>query len=274
MARAAGDPATDLTDPTMDLTGLTMDLTDPTTAPATDDSAAPPAGRALVRGAARSLLVTPWFAASMGVVVAAGLWIYAPHTVLRFPNSTPLTEPCAGSGCTTGNGQPAVSSPGQKIPDPPPAGRHARARESKQPDAVHGIAFTYKLAQQGSKFSEVITLSGLHLPANWALTFEIVNTHIRHVVGVHWQLWTSRNGGKATPDRSSQSGPRASRDTVTFLVLGSGQATSPVSCFFDSRSCSFSPASVGGPAAPPPHRGHHHRHEDGPHPPGPAGIPG
>src|SRR6202035_1092864 len=61
---------------------------------------APAGGRqSLFRGATRSLFVTPWFAAATGFVIAAGLWVYSPHTVLRFPNSEPGVSVCQSTGC-------------------------------------------------------------------------------------------------------------------------------------------------------------------------------
>src|SRR5260370_20317743 len=38
-----------------------------------------------VYSAVRGLLVTPWFAASTGFVVAAGMWLYSPHARINFP---------------------------------------------------------------------------------------------------------------------------------------------------------------------------------------------
>src|SRR5271169_558810 len=40
-----------------------------------------------VRRAVRGLLMTPWFAASTGFVIAAGLWVYSPHASIRFPSA-------------------------------------------------------------------------------------------------------------------------------------------------------------------------------------------
>jgi hypothetical protein len=219
--------------------------TDPTMEAVPDSLTATGAGRTLVRGATRSLLVTPWFAASMGVVIAAALWIHAPDTLLRIPNSGPQIQPCTSADCYTG-GEAATSSPGQAIKDPPSTGRHHGAWKRRRRGAADRIEFTYALRQHGDRFQEVITLSGRDLPAKWALTFEIVKTRITGVSGTHWQLWASDNGGKASPNRSPELGPGRHSDAVTFVVYGLGRATSPVSCTFDGNQCSFSPAPVGG----------------------------
>jgi hypothetical protein len=232
-----------------------MTATDPTMELAVDRLAAPRANRTLVRGAARSLLVTPWFAASMGVVLAAGLWIRAPHTVLRFPNSAPQTQFCAN--CSTEHPQLATSTPGQKIKDSAHSGRRAGAGKAGKRRSVEGIAFTYAILQHGDRFSEVITLSGRKLPAHWVLWFEILGTRISNVEGVHWQLWSSENGATFTPARPEQYGPLGRSDGAEFVVIGRGVATRPVSCKFDGLNCSFTQEPLGGPGGRSGH-GHHH----------------
>jgi hypothetical protein len=207
--------------------------------------ASPPVRRKLARGAARSLLVTPWFAASAGVVIAAALWINSPYTVLRFNGGTPAINTCVGTGCRiAGGGQPDLSSPGQKFRNHRHAGRNAGADRAAR-RRVKGVTFTYMAWQHGDKFGEVITLSGRRLPAHWKLQFEILGTRITRVAGAHWQQWASDDGGTASPLRLSRSGPEWHSDVAMFFVFGSGQATGPVNCLFDGAFCTFSQAKGG-----------------------------
>jgi hypothetical protein len=198
-----------------------------------------------MRGAARSLLVTPWFAAGTGFVIAAGLWIYSPHAVLRFPDSAPATVPCLGRACSPvggpGGGQLAVSTPGKKLKD------QQRSRQRGQPDAPGGhpaaqsvtVDFTI-LWQQDGKFGALITVSGRRVPDDWTLSFELAGTQISSVIGASWQASPSGDGGTASAESGQHSDHRQDENAVNFMIAGSGSAGTPGSCVFDGASCSFS----------------------------------
>src|ERR1700691_4592185 len=66
----------------------------------------------------RGLLVTPWFAAGAGFVIAAALSLNSPRTFLTYrPNAAPGTSTCAGCPPATG-----------PAPPPPAPLPHAHAR--------------------------------------------------------------------------------------------------------------------------------------------------
>lgn len=221
--------------------------------------------RGVARGAVRSLLVTPWFAAGAGFVLAAGLWIYSPHTELRFPTANaPYGVPCSQQcSSVSGGGQVATSTPGERI------SRHAGRGETGQADvagrrsATSGLTFTFSVPwQQNGNFQAVIIVRGKHVPANWQLEFTMPGTDIRFVIGAQWHALPSGDGGTAFASQlqlaggpstspgygqndggygqGSASGRLGQGGGIGFLVMGSGAAATPATCVFNGSSCTFS----------------------------------
>jgi hypothetical protein len=231
--------------------------------------AAPNAGPRVVRGAARSLLVTPWFAAGTGFVIATGLWIYSPHTELRFPDTAPFSL-CKASGCVNdtpsdGGGILATGAPGQRI-----TGSQAKTKKTAKPDVVMtrgataGLKFKFTILwQQGQNFDAYITVSGHSVPTSWRLSFAIPGVEIDYVTGVSWRPVSSKDGGTASApawqfgdgngnagsgnggggDESAgtQNGSADHRDppVISFSVTGTGSVSLPSTCSFDGSTCKF-----------------------------------
>jgi hypothetical protein len=232
--------------------------------------AAPTAGPRVVRGAARSLLVTPWFAAGTGFVIATGLWIYSPHTELRFPDSAPGVSVCSSKGCENespgdGGGSLATGAPGQRI-----TGQHAKTKKTAKSDVVTtpkptaGLKFRFTILwRQGSHFAADITVSGHSVPSSWQLSFAIPGVEIDYVTGVSWQPVSSKDGGTASAaawQSSSQNGTAGTGDggsgnggeavpniseghgdipVINFSVTGTGSVSLPSTCSFDGSTCKF-----------------------------------
>ncbi len=207
--------------------------------------------------------MTPWFAAGAGFVLAAALWIYAPHTELRFPSaSSPDEVPCTVTQCTEGGGggQAATNNPGQRISQEAGHGRNARDDVAGQHSAISGLTFTFSVPwQQNGSFQAIISVRGKNVPASWRLEFTMPGTHIRYVIGAEWRPMRTDDGGTAfSTQRQSGGGGQgngqdngaygqgfgvgrsAGRDVVSFLVMGSGSAGTPATCVFNGSSCSFS----------------------------------
>jgi hypothetical protein len=221
--------------------------------------------RGVARGAARSLLVTPWFAAGAGFVLAAGLWIYSPHTELRFPSANaPYGVPCTAQQCGAGNGggQLATSTPGERISHHGGSGRTGQADVVGRPSASSGLTFTFSVPwQQNGNFQAVIIVRGRHLPANWRLEFTMPGTNIRWVTGAQWQALPSGDGGTAFASLRQPggggpgNGPGYGQGNgghgqgwggggpgqggISFLVTGSGSAGTPATCVFNGSNCTF-----------------------------------
>ena len=223
----------------------------------------------MVSGAARSLLVTPWFAAGTGFVIATALWVYSPHEELKFPDSAPYSL-CQSKGCVNvspgdGAGSLANSLPGERINGPQTNTGQAARPDVVTGSAAAGLKFRFKILwQQGLHFYAVITVSGHSVPSSWRLSFAIPGVRIDYITGVTWQPARSGNGGTASAENwqygvngngaaGGQNGANAngagenengSRDhgnlpVITFAIAGTGSAGLPTSCRFDGATCRF-----------------------------------
>jgi hypothetical protein len=219
------------------------------------------------RGAARSLLVTPWFAAGTGFVIATALWIYSPHTELRFPEAAPGLSQCPSRGCVSdsprdGGGQVAASVPGEKI-DGSQAKDGGRTGKSDivTNAAAAGLKFKFTILwQNGQHFGAYITVSGHSVPSSWRLSFAIPGVRIDYVTGVSWRSDADRDGGTASPQtwpgngavgnggggNGASQGTSAENDAghngfpvISFSVMGTGSVGPPTTCRFDGSTCSF-----------------------------------
>ena len=229
----------------------------------------------LFRGAARSLFVTPWFAAATGFVIAAGLWVYSPHTVLRFPNSEPGVSVCQSTGCgQDSNPHLTVVAPGVQIHGgkAKKTSHPAKAAVDRGSTAADGLVFEFTvLWQRHHGFGATITVTGHKVPDSWRLSFDLPGTQIDDVMGVTWTPNSDGNGGTASQAswQSGESGGGNSSDgsgafgggsgdggdgglgadvaqsgtdklpVIRFLVTGNGPANAPVHCNFDGASCTF-----------------------------------
>jgi hypothetical protein len=218
-----------------------------------------------MRGAARSLLVNPWFAAGTGFVIATGLWIYSPHTELRFPDSAPGYSLCQSKGCVSdspggdGGGHLTASGAGKQQITGSQArtGRMAKTDVATSP-AVAGLKFRFTILwQQGEDFDAYITVSGHPVPGSWRLSFAIPGVRIDYVVGVSWRPARSRDGGTASAltfqyGNGGDGGGSGSGGTggtavgghdglpvISFSVTGAGAVGTPTSCTFDGSTCRF-----------------------------------
>jgi hypothetical protein len=211
----------------------------------------------VLRGATRGLLVTPWFAAASGFVIAASLWIYSPHAaLLQFPDNATQLQHCRSQGCppgASGKGSGSLAAAGKnRLKEPrksgaSPAGgtgQHARS-------AVSGLDFRYfVLASPDGKFTIRISVSGKRRIKDWSLAFALEGDRIRTVSGASWQR-TTRDSGTASGSGQAwqwpgggqgdggQSGGDHHEYGFTFVVSGSGPAVAPTSCVYNGQQCTF-----------------------------------
>jgi hypothetical protein len=238
---------------------------------------APAGGRlCLFRGATRSLFVTPWFAAATGFVIAAGLWVYSPHTVLRFPSSEPGLSLCKSKGCgqqsAQSGGKVTTVTPGVQLrgPKAKEIGHPAEAGVNRRSTAAAGLTFKFTvLWQRDHGFGATITVSGHKVPGSWRLSFELPGTQIEYVTGVTWDSNSAGNGGTAsqasyqigdpngnysdgssafgagTGDGGNEVGVGSARSdpgslpVISFLITGNGPPSAPAHCHFDGATCTF-----------------------------------
>jgi len=215
-------------------------------------------------GIGRGLLVTPWFAAAAGFVIAASLWIYSPHPKLTFPAIAIGKVPCTVQGCTPdtqqGSRQLTITS-GQPISSGRSGGHSGSGAHSGGATAASGLTFRYFETPAGhGNYAVIITVTGKHVVKNWKLSFVLRGDHILYVSGAQWTADGAdrgvasplsgdsgqRNGGSGGGQGDQGSG-QASQGHITepgqlllsFTVIASGKERGPAHCRFDGAACAF-----------------------------------
>jgi len=214
-------------------------------------------GTGVLRAAARGLLVTPWFAAASGVVIAASLWIYAPHAHIEFPSGSAIQSSHCNKGCasTSGRkdtGQLAASGKGS-LPDSRKSGTRSRPTHPVvriNRAALKGLTFSYYVLPSERGFKLMISVVGQQAIKDWQLHFVLPGDRIRQVWDARWHRTSpdsgTVSGGSQTGQRNGngpgdgdQPGADHHQYGFTFVVSGSGQPTGPTDCLYDGQSCVF-----------------------------------
>ena len=209
-------------------------------APALRPDPAPSRGGGRTRPAVRRLLMTPWFAASTGFVIAAGMSLYSPHASITFPSAIGTIH-CRWQGCVTPGGKSsgslASSAPGQRLRT-----RHEGGGSGRSGGANEGTArlrFTFMVLWHGHDwFGAKISISGSRSLGDWQLAFRLPGTQIQDVFGAEWLQSASGDGGTASPFHVD-SGGAADHVPVSFRIFGTGSLSRPTSCTFDGATCTF-----------------------------------
>ena len=190
---------------------------------------------------ARSLMVTPWFAASAGIVIAAALAVDSPAALMYVPNAPAVR--CLASGCTgPASGPPGVTTevPGVKLK----TGAAPRPGRAGAPAGRHGV---YQLGYQVVRslkggFVAVITLPGDLKPGTWSLRFGFPSARVDHVWGARWRPSRHDHAGTATGSwRPNDHEPdNRGLDGRQLMILAVGKPTLPSGGRLDGVSCEFS----------------------------------
>ncbi|HTW04874.1 MAG TPA: hypothetical protein VMF87_31575 [Streptosporangiaceae bacterium] len=198
---------------------------------------------------ARSLMVTPWFAAGAGIVIAAALAVDSPAALTYVPADPAVRCPVAGCpGAEPSHGPDvAAATPGMPLP----AGSGPRAGAA--PGAIVGGAAAtpyqvgYQVARRWSSgFLATITLPRNLRPGPWSLQLAFPSARIDRVSGARWQPSGNGDAGTATgswPGHGGgrdDGGPGAGRSAGGQVVISAtGTATTPSACRLDGVSCRF-----------------------------------
>jgi hypothetical protein len=203
----------------------------------------------------RGLLVTPWFAAATGFVIAVSLWIYSPHPQIAFPDGAIGQRPCIPDGCSptarpSSAGSLAIKS-GRPIARPHKSGPAKIQTHGQTRATASGLAFGYVVRPDSDgNFWLTVTVTGKHIPRDWRLAFVLAGAHIRSVYGAHWHTAGS-DGVIASPltgDSSQQhggpwdwggQGGAHDQPGIFFAVLASGNPVGPTHCRLNGASCTF-----------------------------------
>ncbi|HEY3905366.1 MAG TPA: hypothetical protein VGM14_15770 [Streptosporangiaceae bacterium] len=190
-------------------------------------AAAHPGCRRVVRGA----FLAPWFAVSLGVVIAASLSLAAPRAALSFPSAK---GQCGPAGCSRaphkasrGAGGPTAAVNRQ------PTSRPAMGRGD---GSGRTVLVRYRLmTQRRGEFMAMIQISGRRPLGNWRLKFALPNARIKSVM---WGQWTA-GAGAITVYGTPSPWPRSAPDRVRIAITGSGTPKWPRRCVYDGVRCLF-----------------------------------
>jgi len=181
--------------------------------------------------AVRRVVVTPTFAAGLGVVIAAGMAYPMTKTVISYGGTPPAGgNRCLVDGCVPSGEGLATASPGQRLkPTAPVLGDGVLAA-----DPVMQYE-TLRQWQSGFFGKVTITNPGGSAPADWELRLGYDSAHIVGVWGGSW----SPSGDHAvlvTP-YPGQGTSHGWGDSVQVVVAVSGPAGPPSECDFNGRTC-------------------------------------
>ncbi len=184
----------------------------------------------MIRGA----MLTPWFAVSVGIVIATSLTLARPHPALTFPPTK--SGRCAEAGCSSASPAPAAPAPAIKheVRLPHPAS-DANVRAA-------GIKVEYQLLPRHHNhgFMAVILVQARHRLGDWELKFAIPGASIEHIMWAKWR----HDGNVVIVSGSPLPWPRSGGDEARIVVFGTGKPGWPTSCEFDGGSCTFRPFSA------------------------------
>jgi hypothetical protein len=198
--------------------------------------------------ASRRLLVSPWFAAGAGVVIATGAIVLVPHNKLAVGISH-CSEP-GGASCTKLVPQeaPLQAGPGKPVTTPP-----------SKSSAPASMTVWYQPLTGSTQygFSMWIKFRAPRSP-QWRLSFVIPGARNVYVYGApRWQpsgtdgvtvssytagTESAGSAGIAGHQDGTSGGSSATGGTVEFQVRGMGTPGAPVGCSFSLGSCQFRPS--------------------------------
>ena len=211
-------------------------------------------------GAARGLLVSPWFAAATGFVIAGSLWIHSPHTELTFPDLAIGKSPCTSTAC---NGSPETHGKASALPTPPPGHVRKASHNSgttagvgtapvRTRERTANVSVGYHVTIQNDHwFSLSVTVSGKHIPQRWHLAFTIPGVRVQGAFFANWTA-SGSDSGTATPTYepgwNGSGGRRNGRSSdglggkpgrFEFVIWGTGTPGQPTGCVYNGDACTF-----------------------------------
>ena len=211
-------------------------------------------------------MVTPTFAAGLGVLVAAGLAANMPRTVLHFSSPVPGDQ-CTAGVCATqepNSGTLASARPGVHISPTSPAtsgsttaGQQQTGRRGGGPARPSGpggrVTVSYQLTHQWpGGFIDEISITGMDSRrSSWSLALGYPGARVTNVEGAQWQATSPDAGVAEAYPQPDAGGPGGAGGTggqhspwgssyVQFTVVLDGPPMAPVGCDFDGNPCTFS----------------------------------
>ena len=227
----------------------------PSAAALTAPAGAPTAATSKKAGLSQSLrtiwglVLTPWSAASAGLVIVASLALVSPHAVLTLPTGkggTCGTAHCETIGPRTGHARRPTVRSDIKLPvRPAPADRPARrpVAHRKSHPARRPVQLEYApLPGYGDHFVAVIMIHSSTPLGAWTLRFILPGAQIKLIFSARWTP-DGLDGGVASS--SGWSSAPSSPDRARIVILGTGTPRWPGKCVFDGARCVFRGPSAG-----------------------------
>jgi Cellulose binding domain len=199
----------------------------------------------------RAMLMTPWLAAGVGVVLAAALALHGPHAELTYTPVNP-NGPCAPDGCgvsVPGQGTGGTAMSGSAPTEARPGTRleHGRKALPTVGPAPHRggsapvrppLEVRYRTVQsRPSGFTGLITMTGRAVQSGWQLTFQYPGATVESVAGLPWTVHGAEVTVTSGPSPSPAPGHAAGR--VRIRIRASGTPSRPTRCTFNGVACSI-----------------------------------
>jgi hypothetical protein len=192
--------------------------------------------------AVRRVMVTPTFAAGLGVVVAAVLAFHVSGTVFRY--STPIWRSSARPPATPAGragGHAAVVKPGRPLRTARPrataagpAGTSSARRTDTRGPAPPAIAYATDHTFPGGFAGQLtLTFPGGRVPAHWRLWFSYPARRVYAVFGGRWEAH-GEHAAAATGDGAQLLSPTG---VIRVAFWVSGPPAPPAGCSFNHAAC-------------------------------------
>jgi Cellulose binding domain len=215
-------------------------------------------------------MMTPWFAASVGMVIAAAVAVDSPAALTYGP--APPGAGCSVHGCAGAapGSQPGLATAAPGVPLPVPGaqagaqdrGAAARSGASGAAAAGSGAAGSgaagsgaagsgaagsgagYRLGyrivrHRRAGFVATITMPGDLTKSPWNLQFGFASARIDRVWGALWQPSGDGHGGTALGPWPSRGQPAGGTGAQRLTVRAAGTPAAPSNCTLDGIRCSF-----------------------------------
>jgi hypothetical protein len=171
-------------------------------------------------------MLTPWFAVSVGIVIATSLTLASPHPALTFP--APKSGRCVhacGPVTRQATGRNPTSKHVNPLPPRPGVGRHqaVEVQYAEQP--------THK-----GQFMALIVIIGRHALKSWTLKFSLPGADIDSIM---WAKWRPDGTDGVIIRGLPLPWTRSGASEVRIVISGTGRPGAPTGCFFDSAPCRF-----------------------------------
>ena len=203
----------------------------------------------------RRVVMTPTFAAGLGVVIAAGLASGAAPSVLRYGGPPDDGRPCAVKGCgPAGTGTLASAKPGRRLAGPvhSPAGKaapdtHAILAAPRSPGDGQDPVVRYQTVRKDGNggFQGQITLasrSGAGLPRQWRFRFTYPSGQIVSV-WASGAVQRSAHAATVTGGQDPEGRSWGQDAQIGFTVYG--PPGPPAGCTFAGQPCHYRVSQTG-----------------------------